>query len=202
MQQGNIAARAGRWSAAHWKTVTFGWLAFAFVAIAVGGAVGTNKIKDADALNQRSQGLAALAERLEPEDAARACAEAATALAQAMSKPDAVIDTDSLWGRSPLASRWPQPDRIKVPAPEVSVNNSSKIACGTRPSRITAASTPPSTSLPVAGSCATWPLKKMYPPLRMACEKGPAGGASVGATMANFDMTKSPFDCPAVSPME
>jgi uncharacterized membrane protein YdfJ with MMPL/SSD domain len=48
MQQGNIAARAGRWSAAHWKTVTLGWLAFAVVAVVAGGAVGTSKIKDAD----------------------------------------------------------------------------------------------------------------------------------------------------------
>ena len=30
----------GRWSAAHWKTATFGWLAFVVVAFALGGAVG------------------------------------------------------------------------------------------------------------------------------------------------------------------
>ena len=40
----NIAARMGRWSAAHWKTATFGWLAFVLVAFAVGGAVGMNTI--------------------------------------------------------------------------------------------------------------------------------------------------------------
>src|SRR5215204_3498487 len=40
----NIAARMGRWSAAHWKTATFGWLAFVLVAFAVGGAVGMNMI--------------------------------------------------------------------------------------------------------------------------------------------------------------
>ena len=28
----NLAARMGRWSAAHWKTATFGWLAFVVVA--------------------------------------------------------------------------------------------------------------------------------------------------------------------------
>ena len=48
MQQGNIAARAGRWSAAHWKTVTIAWLAFAALAVVAGTAVGTKKIKDAD----------------------------------------------------------------------------------------------------------------------------------------------------------
>ena len=40
----NLAARMGRWSAAHWKTATFGWLAFVLVAFAVGGLVGTKNI--------------------------------------------------------------------------------------------------------------------------------------------------------------
>ena len=34
----------GRWSAAHWKTATFGWLAFVLVAFALGGAVGMKTI--------------------------------------------------------------------------------------------------------------------------------------------------------------
>ena len=37
-------ARMGRWSAAHWKTATFGWLAFVVVAFALGGMVGTKTI--------------------------------------------------------------------------------------------------------------------------------------------------------------
>ena len=37
----NLAERAGRWSAAHWKTATLLWLAFVVAAIAVGTAVGT-----------------------------------------------------------------------------------------------------------------------------------------------------------------
>ena len=40
----NLAARMGRWSAAHWKTATFGWLAFVVVAFGLGGAVGTTTI--------------------------------------------------------------------------------------------------------------------------------------------------------------
>ena len=40
----NIAARMGRWSAAHWKTATFGWMSFVLVAFALGGAVGMNTI--------------------------------------------------------------------------------------------------------------------------------------------------------------
>ena len=40
----NLAARMGRWSAGHWKTATFGWLALVIVAFAVGNAVGTKTV--------------------------------------------------------------------------------------------------------------------------------------------------------------
>ena len=36
----NLAARMGRWSASHWKTATFGWIALVIVAFGIGGAVG------------------------------------------------------------------------------------------------------------------------------------------------------------------
>jgi uncharacterized membrane protein YdfJ with MMPL/SSD domain/pimeloyl-ACP methyl ester carboxylesterase len=36
----NLAARMGRWSASHWKTATFGWLAFVVVAFAMSSLVG------------------------------------------------------------------------------------------------------------------------------------------------------------------
>jgi RND superfamily putative drug exporter len=45
----NIAARAGRWSAAHRKTAILGWLAFVILAFAIGGAAGT---KHLDQYNQ------------------------------------------------------------------------------------------------------------------------------------------------------
>jgi uncharacterized membrane protein YdfJ with MMPL/SSD domain len=41
---GNIAARAGRWSAQHRKKAIFGWLAFVIVAFAIGGAIGTKQL--------------------------------------------------------------------------------------------------------------------------------------------------------------
>src|SRR3954468_6700378 len=44
----NLAARVGRWSAAHWKTATFGWLALVLLVFAVGSQVGT---KQADPTN-------------------------------------------------------------------------------------------------------------------------------------------------------
>ncbi|HXV58176.1 MAG TPA: MMPL family transporter [Gaiellaceae bacterium] len=40
----NLAARMGRWSADHWKTATFGWLAFVVAASMLGGMVGTTMI--------------------------------------------------------------------------------------------------------------------------------------------------------------
>src|SRR5262245_24699810 len=40
----NLAARAGRWSARHWKTATFGWIAFVVVAVVLGGAVGAKQL--------------------------------------------------------------------------------------------------------------------------------------------------------------
>src|SRR6266508_5402186 len=40
----NLAARMGRWSADHWKTAVFGWLALVAAAFAVGGAVGTKNV--------------------------------------------------------------------------------------------------------------------------------------------------------------
>src|SRR5205085_5937787 len=42
-QNSNLAARVGRWSAAHWKTATFGWLALVLLAFAVGSQVGTKQ---------------------------------------------------------------------------------------------------------------------------------------------------------------
>src|SRR5690242_20346720 len=41
----NLAGRAGRWSAAHWKTAAFGWIAIAIVAVAAGSAVGAKQMK-------------------------------------------------------------------------------------------------------------------------------------------------------------
>ena len=44
----NIAARMGRWSANHWKTAVFGWLAFVIASVFIGGAVGTKYLEDSD----------------------------------------------------------------------------------------------------------------------------------------------------------
>jgi uncharacterized membrane protein YdfJ with MMPL/SSD domain len=44
----NLATRAARWSAAHWKTATFGWIAFVIAAVVIGGTIGTKQIGDGD----------------------------------------------------------------------------------------------------------------------------------------------------------
>ena len=47
MSPTSIAARFGRWSARHWKTAVFGWIAFVIVSVALGSAIGTKKLTDA-----------------------------------------------------------------------------------------------------------------------------------------------------------
>jgi putative drug exporter of the RND superfamily len=56
----NLAARAGRWSAAHWKTAVAVWLVFVAVAIALGTAVGTHKLSS----SEQSTGETARAEQI------------------------------------------------------------------------------------------------------------------------------------------
>jgi uncharacterized membrane protein YdfJ with MMPL/SSD domain len=47
-QSENLAARVGRWSARHWKTAVFGWLAFVIIAFAAGQRVGTESLSAND----------------------------------------------------------------------------------------------------------------------------------------------------------
>jgi uncharacterized membrane protein YdfJ with MMPL/SSD domain/pimeloyl-ACP methyl ester carboxylesterase len=51
----NLAARMGRWSAAHWKTATFGWLAFVVIAFGLSSIVGI-KSPDPDATGPGQSG--------------------------------------------------------------------------------------------------------------------------------------------------
>jgi putative drug exporter of the RND superfamily len=60
MNRYNVAARAGHWSAAHWKTAVGLWIAFIAVAIGLGAAVGTHKLS----LSEQSTGETARAEQI------------------------------------------------------------------------------------------------------------------------------------------
>jgi hypothetical protein len=42
----NLSGRAGRWSAAHWKTAAFGWFALTVGVFVIGGALGLNQLGD------------------------------------------------------------------------------------------------------------------------------------------------------------
>jgi putative drug exporter of the RND superfamily len=59
-QRQNLAARAGRWSAGHWKTSAGLWVLFVGTAIALGMAAGTHKLAD----SEQSTGETARAERI------------------------------------------------------------------------------------------------------------------------------------------
>jgi uncharacterized membrane protein YdfJ with MMPL/SSD domain len=56
----NLAARAGRWSASHWKTATFGWIALVVAAVAIGGVVGTQQLGDNEGIPGESGRMAAI----------------------------------------------------------------------------------------------------------------------------------------------
>jgi uncharacterized membrane protein YdfJ with MMPL/SSD domain len=47
-QSNNLAARMGRWSASHWKTAVFGWLAFVVAGVMIGQVVGQKTIDNRD----------------------------------------------------------------------------------------------------------------------------------------------------------
>jgi len=65
--QGNIAARAGRWSAKNRKKAIFGWLAFVLIAFLVGQGMGLKEVSDHSGPGESGRAGAAL-ERAFPKD--------------------------------------------------------------------------------------------------------------------------------------
>jgi uncharacterized membrane protein YdfJ with MMPL/SSD domain len=55
LQPKNLAARAGRWSAAHRKTAILGWILFVVLATVIGGKIGQNQLKDSASGNGDSK---------------------------------------------------------------------------------------------------------------------------------------------------
>ena len=68
----NLAARMGRWSAAHWKTATFGWLAFLVIAFLLAGVVGTKTLDS----NQQGPGESGRMDRILDDGFKRPAGEA------------------------------------------------------------------------------------------------------------------------------
>ena len=65
--QGNIAARAGRWSAQNRKKAIFGWLAFVLIALFAGSAMGMNQVSHNSGPGESGRAGAAI-ERSFPKD--------------------------------------------------------------------------------------------------------------------------------------
>jgi RND superfamily putative drug exporter len=59
----NVSARAARWSAAHWKAATFGWLALVACAVCVGNMVGTVKLTNSEQSTGESARAQAMLDR-------------------------------------------------------------------------------------------------------------------------------------------
>ena len=103
----NVAARAGRWSAAHWKTATLAWLAFVVAAIALGSMAGTKKLTDAEAGNGESTRAARILADAGWDNSA---GEAVLVRSNGGSRPDAVAADVSAMLRA-------RPDVKEVKAP-------------------------------------------------------------------------------------
>jgi uncharacterized membrane protein YdfJ with MMPL/SSD domain len=56
----NLAGRAGRWSAAHWKTATLGWIVLVVTAVVLGSIAGTKQLNNTEG----AQGESARAEQI------------------------------------------------------------------------------------------------------------------------------------------
>jgi RND superfamily putative drug exporter len=85
--QWNLAARAGRWSAAHWKTATIGWLVFVVAAVMLGSMAGTKKLTDAESGNGESTRAAQILADAGWDDSA---GEAVLVHSNGAGRPDAV----------------------------------------------------------------------------------------------------------------
>jgi uncharacterized membrane protein YdfJ with MMPL/SSD domain len=59
----NLAARAGRWSAAHWKTATLGWLVLVVCALLAGHAIGPVRLTDSEQATGESARAQAILDR-------------------------------------------------------------------------------------------------------------------------------------------
>ena len=90
----NLAARVGRWSAAHWKTATFAWIAFVVAAVTLGSVHGAINQTDAEQTN----GQAARAEQM-----------LAAAHVKSQASEDVLVRSRTLTASSPARAALGQP---------------------------------------------------------------------------------------------
>jgi uncharacterized membrane protein YdfJ with MMPL/SSD domain len=99
----NIAARAGSWSAAHWKTATFGWIAFVVLAVVLGGAVGTKTLGAEDSPGESGRMERILEEGFERPADESVLVQSSTLTVQDSSFVDAVDDVVAAISAVPAA---------------------------------------------------------------------------------------------------
>ena len=114
----NIAARAGRWSAAHWKTATFGWIAFVVLAVVLGGAVGTKTLGEGDSPGESGRMEKILEEGFERPAEESVLVQSDSVTVEDPSFADAVDDVvDALDGSLRVSSPAGGPTTVRAELP-------------------------------------------------------------------------------------
>jgi uncharacterized membrane protein YdfJ with MMPL/SSD domain len=110
MNPQNIASRMGRWSASHWKTAVVGWIVFVVASVALGSAIGTKKLTDA----QSGTGSSGRADKLLDKEFKRPAGEQVLVQSRKATTHDpgfraAVTDVTTRFSRDPVVKNVRSP---------------------------------------------------------------------------------------------
>src|SRR6266550_3262034 len=98
-QNSNLAARVGRWSAAHWKTATFGWLALVLLqsrSLRVGALAFDAAVKDVVTRLEKVAAVQNVRSPLDPANAGRIAKGGHAALVEFEIRGDSTKAADKL----------------------------------------------------------------------------------------------------------
>ncbi len=109
----NLAARAGHWSAAHWKTATLGWLLLVAGAVALGVSVGTKTLTDVE----QSSGETAHAEQILADAGIKPAASESVLVQSPMTTVRSKSFGRALNEVSTTLSARPQVTKLRAPVP-------------------------------------------------------------------------------------
>jgi uncharacterized membrane protein YdfJ with MMPL/SSD domain len=107
----NIAGRMGRWSGAHWKTATFGWLAFVAAALVLGQMVGSRPLTNAE----QAQDGSARAETILARAGFEPPATEAVLVQSSVAQPDDPAFGTAVADLSAALRRMPEVGHLKSP---------------------------------------------------------------------------------------
>jgi uncharacterized membrane protein YdfJ with MMPL/SSD domain len=106
----NLAARMGRWSAEHRKKAIWGWLAFVFVAFAIGSAVGTETLQiSRSGVGESGRALRTIDEAFPQHEAEQVLVQSDTVTASDASFRAAVADVQRRLAAVPHAQAFESP---------------------------------------------------------------------------------------------